>query len=1158
MAKKPEFWEYPLGADADVNALERDLDNTKGDATLRGLFPVLTGTRLRDGGIPPQRKDLNALFKLIGENIYFLQRGGQYEWDAALTYDKDAIVLKSGNLYQAQSQNENTDPLTNPGIWKKVVQVTAEDLQALRNALPERATTQTEGTTVLASEISDDQSTSLTPGAVLPLKTQVENISTDVNDIKTELSLLQGGSGDMSATLGKLQSDITACEDANGRQDLTIKAHGDRLDDVESRLTSLSSIDTRAIEQSLNEHSNTLSEHQRDIDDIKTHNEGFSSNLNELNSKVTLAENAAKGAKDSVDTLTRTLDNLSARDQELQDAIDSHIGILPYSRTTEFEQGQIVELEGLLYKALQDVKKAGQKPVKPVEPILSKDATEEEIEAFKVIYDQYVDAMEEYKTQNELWENAATQADLSDKNYWECLDNSCGVYEYSQDEMYNKGDVVINNGSLFVALESNTNTSTSNTNTWKLLTVDPQRLLGVFLWTADVTFTAGQLVLVDRTFYKCKKANQNVNPATDLTGNYWTSLNVQSSEGDSGEVSNETVKALADAIQALPNQGIFRFNPENEYNTGDIVNYGLFLWRANSKTSDTPTLTSSTWTRLFGVELDDIFGLMQGVYLYSTTREYKKNMIVEYGGQLWRNNSTSTINVTPTEETGSPWTRLGKADSNDPALKALSSRIDDTDSNVHGINERLTSAEGALGTVQNTLTELDLDGIKTAAETAQSTAEGLRDRVSALEAEDLNSQVQALDQAIKDEKDARLLSDGAQNTLLQNIQDTVSGNKSQQDTKNAEIDRTLQALDTTVQQLGTKVDGLDGIDISEVQGKVQTLESQAGDLSTRVQALEASGDSGLKDKVAALEPKVQSLETSLAQTDDKVEELQKIDHSKFALKSEIPEVPDMTAYTAIPGKVQALESDVETLKGIDHSQYALKTDIPEVPEMPDLTEYAKKTDIPEIDTSTLATKSSVDTLSTQVQKNTTDIANLKKNSGSSGGSGSGGSMNVFSHYFNVVDGDVESEDLPCLAMFTVYGKEDPIDEITLDGGNFHIHMNKDLPDIQSITIFFNIWDITAFKASTDYINVHLWFDWPTTDKDHGSTLFTIEPPNHPYPWVDVKPLDQENYLNASRWTTSINQNWVNHKNCEHVILCGPKAKSPWDSDMVELNVRIQY
>lgn len=101
----PEIWQYPLGDTADVNELPETAEGTSGKASKRNLFPAITQVPLKAGGVAPARNDFNALFKFVGETIYFLQHGGKFVYSDTQDYYKDVICWYNNTLYLCIADN---------------------------------------------------------------------------------------------------------------------------------------------------------------------------------------------------------------------------------------------------------------------------------------------------------------------------------------------------------------------------------------------------------------------------------------------------------------------------------------------------------------------------------------------------------------------------------------------------------------------------------------------------------------------------------------------------------------------------------------------------------------------------------------------------------------------------------------------------------------------------------------------------------------------------------------------------------------------------------------------------------------------------------------------------------------------------------------------
>lgn len=107
----PKMLAAPLGVDADANVLPESVDvSESANASLRQLFPMLTELPESSGGYPPTRRDMNALFQIIGEQLFFLQTGGHYQWDATTNYKRNAVVQYNGVFYVATQGNNLGNP----------------------------------------------------------------------------------------------------------------------------------------------------------------------------------------------------------------------------------------------------------------------------------------------------------------------------------------------------------------------------------------------------------------------------------------------------------------------------------------------------------------------------------------------------------------------------------------------------------------------------------------------------------------------------------------------------------------------------------------------------------------------------------------------------------------------------------------------------------------------------------------------------------------------------------------------------------------------------------------------------------------------------------------------------------------------------------------
>ena len=116
---EPQKWASTLGSLSDTVTLpDEDLQF----ASFKKLFPALTQVPLSEGGVAPQRTDFNTLFKLLGDNIFYIQQGGVFSYSDTADYERGAFVKYNNELYLCIQDNSssNKHAPTDAEYWKKV------------------------------------------------------------------------------------------------------------------------------------------------------------------------------------------------------------------------------------------------------------------------------------------------------------------------------------------------------------------------------------------------------------------------------------------------------------------------------------------------------------------------------------------------------------------------------------------------------------------------------------------------------------------------------------------------------------------------------------------------------------------------------------------------------------------------------------------------------------------------------------------------------------------------------------------------------------------------------------------------------------------------------------------------------------------------------
>jgi len=143
---EPQKWSATLGASADVNAIPATTPSGSGRASFSGLFPPVTQLPLDQGGIAPERGDFNALFKYLGEYLFYLMQGGTFSYSTDYDYAAGNLVMHGGSLYLCIASNGPGSAVkypTDTAYWRRLALMS--DMPAVGNGT---ITVQASGTPV--------------------------------------------------------------------------------------------------------------------------------------------------------------------------------------------------------------------------------------------------------------------------------------------------------------------------------------------------------------------------------------------------------------------------------------------------------------------------------------------------------------------------------------------------------------------------------------------------------------------------------------------------------------------------------------------------------------------------------------------------------------------------------------------------------------------------------------------------------------------------------------------------------------------------------------------------------------------------------------------------------------------------------------------------
>ncbi len=166
---EPQKWSTTLGSTADVNALPETTPSGSGRASTSGLFPPVTQLPLDQGGIAPERGDFNALFKYLGEYIYYAMQGGVYTYVTTYNYTAGNFVLHEGSLYLCIAANGPGSAIkypTNTAYWRRLALMS--DIPAVPTVGNGTITVQASGTSIGSFTVNQGGNSTINiPGATV-------------------------------------------------------------------------------------------------------------------------------------------------------------------------------------------------------------------------------------------------------------------------------------------------------------------------------------------------------------------------------------------------------------------------------------------------------------------------------------------------------------------------------------------------------------------------------------------------------------------------------------------------------------------------------------------------------------------------------------------------------------------------------------------------------------------------------------------------------------------------------------------------------------------------------------------------------------------------------------------------------------------------------
>lgn len=121
---EPTKWQTSLVNSGDANTIPQSTPAGSGEASFNDGFPQITQVPIGAGGIAPDRKDFNGLFKILGDWIFFNQNGGVSTYSESFDYVAGRVVSYNANIYKCIQANGVSStvvtPDSNTEYWQRL------------------------------------------------------------------------------------------------------------------------------------------------------------------------------------------------------------------------------------------------------------------------------------------------------------------------------------------------------------------------------------------------------------------------------------------------------------------------------------------------------------------------------------------------------------------------------------------------------------------------------------------------------------------------------------------------------------------------------------------------------------------------------------------------------------------------------------------------------------------------------------------------------------------------------------------------------------------------------------------------------------------------------------------------------------------------------
>lgn len=121
MASNPTLLQYPLVVDGDKNTIPATDDGTTGLFSQRYGWQSINSLPLDAGGKAVRREDYNGVFALLGNLLWYMQKGFTFNYDNTVQYYTNCVVIDpdNGKRYRCKADTiGNGKPHTDGTHWE--------------------------------------------------------------------------------------------------------------------------------------------------------------------------------------------------------------------------------------------------------------------------------------------------------------------------------------------------------------------------------------------------------------------------------------------------------------------------------------------------------------------------------------------------------------------------------------------------------------------------------------------------------------------------------------------------------------------------------------------------------------------------------------------------------------------------------------------------------------------------------------------------------------------------------------------------------------------------------------------------------------------------------------------------------------------------------